>query len=181
MSAYKVVSGNVAITSADLILRTLETMGFNVQQNAMCEQRWSGHNQEADFVVKQNELPEYLQGFGDLGLVKTGDRYSFLAISKEDSHYIDNSKVSDLVAQGMSMEEARRQQPTGKFQRDQAEFLQNIETGYSMFETVQSIQEKCQDAQFESPTGVEGEETSWMTRGSVTKRDLSQLGVTVGV
>jgi len=181
MSAYKVVTGDVALIDQNCIIQVLEAMGMQVQTNAICEQRWTNHNQRADLVVKQRELPEYLQGFGDLGLIKTDGKYAFLTISEQDSWYIDSSKRRELRQKGMNAEEANDVQPDGKFQKDQAEFLHVIETGYAGLELAQSILERCDGATFDAPTGVEGNSNAWMMQGSVSASDLQKMGVTVGV
>lgn len=179
MSAYKVVSGDVALINQDCIIQVLEAMGMTVELNKMCQQRWSSHNRVADIVVKKSGLPEHLQGFGDLGLIKVDGKYSFLACSAEDSHYMDSARRDDLSARGMDYKKAKASQPDGKFYKDQLEFLQVIEAGYAGLDLAQSILDKCNDAIIDRPTGVDNNASAWMMQGSVSANDLARLGITI--
>jgi hypothetical protein len=175
MSAFKVVSGDVDLTNEACILQTLEAMGLSVEHNTVCKQRWSFENMPAELVVRQNQLPEYVQGFGDLGLILKDGKYQFLACSEHDSAYMDRDKRSALMQQGVSSQEALQQQPNGRFQQDQAEFMKVIENGYALFELANSIKKKCPSAVIQSPTGVEGQSSAWMMAGSISKTDKARL------
>ena len=175
MSAYKVVTGDIKLTNEALVLQTLEQMGFNVQQDAMCNQRWHWESRKADMVITQDQLPEYLQGFGDLGIILVDGEYAFLGCSEKDSHYMDKSKRDKLQSQGISYEEAKEQQPTGRFQQDQAEFMKAIENGYAIFESVQKVQEVCSSSNFASPTGVDGDSSAWMVEGDISREDYTRI------
>jgi len=181
MSDYKVVATNIELVDQECLIQALETMFGSVEQNVVAQQRWEYHNRKVDICIRQEQLPEELQGFGDVGLIKQGDKFVFLGVSDQDSSYMDRDKRRELEQQGMSREEAAQVQPNGKFAQDMNEYFKKLENGYEAFNFAKQIKAKCPTVKFGAPTGSAHDDRAWMLRGEVSASDLARLGIAVPV
>jgi len=179
MSDYKVIATTIDMTEQELVVKALEAMFGRCEHNVVAQQRWSHHNRQVDICVRQNQLPENLRGFGDVGFVQQGGKFVPLGCSEHDSAYMDRDKRAALVRGGMSERDALRAQPDGKFSTELTALLQKAETGYALFKKVRDIKKKCPSATFSVVTGIKGDDMAWKIRGGVDADDLARAGVRI--
>lgn len=179
MSDYKVVATDIEIVDRECLIKALEAMFGSVEENVMAQQRWSNHNRTVDICIRQSQLPEELQGFGDVGLIQRGGKYVFLGVSDHDSSYMDRDKRAAMMRAGKSERQALQEQPDGTFSAKMNEYFKTLENGYEEFNFAKQIQKKCPSAQFGQVSGKANDSRAWMMRGSVTAADLARLGIAV--
>jgi len=179
MSDYKAVSSKVDITDRNLVARCLGQLGIRAEFDVVARQRWSHHNRQVDICIRQEQLPEHLRGFGDVGLIQRGGKFVFLGCSEGDSSFMDRDVRAKLTRGGMSERDAVRQQPDGKFARDMEEFFVKVENGYVANQRVEAIKRMCPGAHVSAPSGKADDPRAWMIRVSVPASDLRRLGVDV--
>jgi hypothetical protein len=179
MSDYKAIVSSIDIVDRALVARCLGDLGIRAEFDVVAKQRWSSHNRQVDICIRQNQLPEHLRGFGDVGLINRGGKFVFLGCSESDSSFMDRDARERLRMSGMSERDAVRQQPDGKFAADMREFFSQVENGYAMKELQQQIAAEAPSVEFQAATGKAGDPRAWMVRGSVTAADLRRMGVEV--
>lgn len=188
MSDYKAIASSVEMTNQAVIVDCLRRIGITPEFNVVAQQKWSRHNRQLAIVIRQNQLPEKLRGFGDVGLDLQGGKYVVVTCGAEDSRYIDGEKRAELataimqkerISREAAMKKAVEQQPDGKYSRDLEDFLSQIPTGYALRKRMFDIKRKCPSVQFSEPSGEASDPRAWMVTGSVSASDLKRMGIAV--
>ena len=86
MSGYKEVEINMVIDNQERLVSVLErVLGAQVEQNVTIKQRW-GHPTTVAIAIRQEQLPEELRGFGDIGLNLKNGKFVWLSVSEYDAN-----------------------------------------------------------------------------------------------
>jgi len=143
MSDYKEVETQVELTNQEQLIEALETVmpGIQIQTDVVATNRWQ-HKHQLAIVVAQDQLPEPLQGFGDLGFTLKNGKFVPIGCQPDESHYIDNDKGQEV----------------GTFVNLQNSMFKDVENTYALLGEVRSIAQRVPGVQFGSVEHVDDAE-----------------------
>src|ERR1035437_5190993 len=94
MSDYKEIETQIELTQKETLIAALDAIcgGIaNIEENVVAKNKWR-HEKQLAICVRQNDLPDYLQGYGDIGFELKNGKYVPIGISQSDSNLIDSAK-----------------------------------------------------------------------------------------
>ena len=94
MSDAVTIDCAVEMANEDILIRVLEGIFDHVPKlewDTVAVNKW-GHKNKLSIVIRENQLPDYLKGYGDIGFDLKDGKFVPVGISEQDSHYIDSNK-----------------------------------------------------------------------------------------
>jgi hypothetical protein len=127
MSDYKEIETQIELTQKETLMAALDAIcnGIMIEENAIATNKWS-HNRQMAITMRQANLPDYLQGYGDIGFELKNGKYVPIGISQADSHYVDRAK---------GLEE-------GTFANIMNGFFGEVENAYALIDTATQVMAK---------------------------------------
>lgn len=91
MSDYKVVESEVNMNNKQRLVSCLEAvLGAQVELNSSVSNRW-GHPTRVDIAIRQDQLPDHVRGFGDIGLKLSNGKFNWVTVTEHDAQLIDRT------------------------------------------------------------------------------------------
>jgi hypothetical protein len=144
MSDYKEIETQVELVNENQLIRSLETLlGQTPERNVLSRNKWN-HTRQLNVCLREAQLPEHLQGYGDVGFELKNGKFVPIGISDQDSHYIDNAK----------------RLPVGTFTGMMNDFFGEVENTYALLDQVDVMTQRTPGVKFGNIRRPQDEEDS---------------------
>jgi len=170
MSDYKEIETQVVIADREILIQVLsivvgacaqgQEVDATISENVSVTNMFN-HTHNVTMAIREEQLPEHLRGYGDIGIVEKNGKFVFLAIRPDESAYVDRRKGWEV----------------GTFAAETEKFLHEVENAYGCLEGALKIQARCPGMTLGTVQGIaDGEDAgAWGIAFSIPDEAVQRL------